>query len=385
MRDGKSGNLVLAVNSGSSSLKFGVFEEKNGDEAALFRGEASGVGRPGGKLKIVDADGQTVFSDSHSSSSQAEAFASVLEQLRKQGAESIVAVGHRVVHGGPHLRTHQSITDDVLQTLKAAIHFAPLHIPAAIALIEKSRQMLPDAGQFACFDTAFHATMPETSARFALPEELYQKGVLRYGFHGLSYESIAHRMRGKLPRRVVCAHLGSGASLVALLDGRSIDTSMGMTPTGGIPMATRVGDLDPGVLLFLMRTESMDADALEDMVNHHGGLGALSGGENDMHQLQAAMEGGDKHAALAVDIFAGATRKFIGAYAAELGGIDLLIFTGGIGEHSEFVRNRICSGLEFLGIDSSRSGTASKIAVMTSEEEVQIARHARRLMSESAA
>jgi acetate kinase len=383
MKAGKSESLVLAVNSGSSSLKFGVFKEKNGDEAVLYRGEASGIGRPDGKLNIVDADDRTVFSDGYSSSSQAGAFESVLEQLKKHGVESIAAVGHRVVHGGPHLRHHQRITNDVLKTLKAAVHFAPLHIPAAIALIEKSRELLPDAGQFACFDTAFHVTMPETSARFALPEELYEKGVQRYGFHGLSYESILHRMRGKLPSRVVCAHLGSGASLAALRDGRSIDTSMGMTPTGGIPMATRVGDLDPGVLLFLMRTEGMGADALEEMVNHQGGLGALSGGENDMRQLQQAMEHGDKRAALAVNVFAGAVRKFIGAYAAELGGLDLLIFTGGIGEHSEFVRNLICSGLEFLGIDPGRNGATPKIVVMTSEEEVQIARHARRLMARS--
>ncbi|HUY82509.1 MAG TPA: acetate/propionate family kinase [Acidobacteriaceae bacterium] len=373
-------NLVLAVNSGSSSLKFGLYEKRNGDEAVLYRGEASGIGRPDGKLKIVDAEGRTVYSDGYSSNSQAGAFESVLEQLKEQGVDSIAAVGHRVVHGGPRLRQHQRITDDVLATLKSAVHFAPLHIPASINLIEKSRELLPDAGQFACFDTAFHATMPETSIHYALPEELYKKGVQRYGFHGLSYESIIHRMQGKLPARAVCAHLGSGASLVALSDGRSVDTSMGLTPTGGIPMSTRVGDLDPGVLLFLMRTEGMDANALETMVNHQGGLGALSGGENDMRQLQAAMENGDKRAALAIHIFAGAVRKFIGAYAAELGGLDLLIFTGGIGEHSEFVRNLICKGIEFLGVDPGRDGAASRILVMTSEEEVQIARHARRLM-----
>lgn len=383
MNAGEADNLVLAVNSGSSSLKFGVYAEKNGDEAVLYSGEASGIGSPGGKLKIADSEGKTVFRDACSSKSQAGAFESVLRQLQMQGVEVIAAVGHRVVHGGPHLRRHQRITDELLRTLKASVHFAPLHIPASITLIEKSRELLPHAGQFACFDTVFHATMPETSAHFALPEELYQKGVQRYGFHGLSYESIVHRMQGKLPERVVCAHLGSGASLVALRDGRSVDTSMGLTPTGGIPMSTRVGDLDPGVLLFLMRTEGMDANALESMLNQHSGLAALSGGESDMRRLQARMESGDKQAALAVNVFSGAVRKYAGAYAAELGGLDLLIFTGGIGEHSEFVRNLICKGLAFLGFDPTRTGPESKVLVMTSEEEVQIARHVRRLMADS--
>lgn len=382
MKPGTNGKLVLAVNSGSSSLKFGLFAEKDGDEAMLYRGEASGIGHPDAELKIFDNKESLIFRDGYASKSQAEAFGSVLVDLKRQGIESIAAVGHRIVHGGPHLRRHQRITDDVLHTLKSSVHFAPLHIPAAVALIEKSKELLPDAGQFACFDTAFHTTMPETSARYALPEELYRKGVQRYGFHGLSYESILHRMRGRLPARVVCAHLGSGASLVALCEGRSIDTSMGMTPTGGIPMATRAGDLDPGVLLFLMRTEGMGANALETMVNHNGGLGALSGGENDMRYLQAAMENGDERAALAVHVFAGAVRKFIGAYAAELGGLDLLIFTGGIGEHNEFVRNLICEKLEFLGIDPRKNSPESRIIVMTSEEEVQIARHARRLMAD---
>ncbi len=384
MRGGKNDSLVLAINSGSSSLKFGLYAEEKGDEVLLYRGEASGIGRPDGKLKIVDAEGAIVYSDGYSSSSQAGAFESVLCHLNNSGVGAIAAVGHRVVHGGPHLRQHQRITDEVLKTLKAAVHFAPLHIPASITLIEKSRELLPDAGQFACFDTAFHATMPETSARFALPEELYRKGVQRYGFHGLSYESILHRMQGRLPARVVCAHLGSGASLVALREGRSVDTSMGLTPAGGIPMSSRVGDIDPGVLIFLMRNEGMDANALETIVNQRGGLAALSGGESDMRQLQVRMEQGDKRAALAVNVFAVAVRKFIGAYAAELGGLDLLIFSGGIGEHSEFVRNLICDGLEFLGIDPRRKGAGSKVLVMTSEEEVQIARHARRLMAVAA-
>lgn len=367
-------SLILAVNSGSSSLKFGIFAERAGEEAAVFRGEADGIGRTDGRLTIRGEDDALVADETYSSASQENALEAIFGALTRRGIAAPVAVGHRVVHGGPHLRQHQRITPALIQALEAATHFAPLHIPSELALIRKTEQVLPGARQFACFDTAFHATMPETSARFPLPNELYQKGVLRYGFHGLSYESVVHRLGANCPARIVCAHLGSGASLVAMRDGRSVDTSMGLTPTGGIPMATRLGDIDPGVLIFLMRNEGMDAEALETLLNHNAGLIALSGGESDMRRLQAAMENGDARARLAVEVFAGAVRKTVAAYAAELGGLDLLVFTGGIGEHSRFVRNMVCEGLEFMGIGDS------KVAVMPSEEEAQIARHCRRLI-----
>lgn len=385
MTDKTADDLILAVNSGSSSLKFGLFAERNGEEIAILKGGADGIGRPNGRLRISDAEDKVLLDDAYAMATQAGALKAILGALSKYGAGSPAAVGHRIVHGGPHLREHQRITPDLIKTLEASVHFAPLHIPAALALIRKSEQLLPDAQQYACFDTAFHATMPETSYRFALPEELYRKGVQRYGFHGLSYESVLYRLGKDLPPRVICAHLGSGASLVALRDGRSIDTSMGLTPTGGIPMATRTGDLDPGILLFLMRTEKMNANALEKLLNHQAGLTALSGGESDMRQLQTAMGKGDARATLAIHVFAGAVRKFIGAYAAELGGLDLLIFTGGIGEHSQLVRDLICQGLEFLGVDRSTEGSDSKVRVIASEEEIQIARHTRHWMRGSSA
>lgn len=367
-------SVILAINSGSSSLKFGVFAERDDDEFALFQGGADGIGRPEGRLTMLGEDDAVLVDEAHACATQQEALQSVLAALKQHGVTTPTTIGHRVVHGGPHLREHQRITAALLQTLESAMHFAPLHIPVELALICETERLLPGAPQFACFDTAFHATMPEASARFALPDELYRKGVLRYGFHGLSYESVLHRLGPECPARVVCAHLGSGASLVAMRDGRSIDTSMGLTPTGGIPMATRSGDIDPGVLLFLMRTEGLNADTLETLLNHNAGLTALSGGENDMRRLQAAMESGDQRAALAVRVFAGAVRKYIAAYAAELGGLDLLVFTGGIGEHSQFIRDMICEGLGFMGI------TTEKIRVMPSEEEPQIARQCRRLM-----
>jgi len=374
-------DLILAINSGSSSLKFGLFAHHNDDESALYQGEAENIGRPDGHISITDAAGNSVLDEPCASTTQPAALKAILDALAKSGVPPPVAVGHRVVHGGPQLRQHQRITPEVIAALEAALHFAPLHIPASLALIRETEALLPHAQQFACFDTAFHATMPDTSARYAIPDQFYREGVQRYGFHGLSYESVLHRLGPHLPSRIVCAHLGNGASLAAILNGRSIDTSMGLTPTGGIPMSTRTGDLDPGILIFLMRNNRLDAGTLETLLNRQSGLAALSGGESDMRRLQAAMESGDPNAALAINIFTTAIRKFIGSYAAELGGLDLLIFTGGIGQHSKFIRNLVCQGLEFLGIHPGQEGSGTKVLPLPSDEETQIARHARRLLS----
>ena len=264
----------------------------------------------------------------------------------------------------------------------------------ALRLIAQAEQVFPGVPQFACFDTAFHQTMPLSAARFPLPLELFDEGIRRYGFHGLSYESIVYQLGDKLPARVVIAHLGSGASLVALRNGQSVDTSMGLTPTGGIPMATRTGDLDPGVLLFLQRAKRMDADALEKLLNQDAGLKAFSGGTSDMRTLQEAADKGDANAQLAIDVFCVAIRKFIAAYAAVLEGLDMLIFAGGIGEHSAAVRGGVCEGLNFAGVlideqknrtrETTISDASSKvqIAIVPSQEDRQIARHARALMKQ---
>ncbi|HEY4048706.1 MAG TPA: acetate/propionate family kinase [Acidobacteriaceae bacterium] len=373
--------LVLAVNSGSSSLKFGLYAAKNEEEIAVLEGGADGIGQPIGRLRIEDAQNQdpqkkVLLDEKYTLAGQGEALVEIVQAVGRFSKASPVAVGHRVVHGGPHLREHIRITPAVIKTLNESVHFAPVHIPASVALIRKAEELFPDTPQFACFDTAFHATLPAVSFRFGLPTELYRKGVQRFGFHGLSYESIVRRLGPSIPSRTICAHLGNGASLAALRDGRSVDTSMGLTPTGGIPMATRSGDLDPGVLLFLMRTEKLGADDLEKLLNHQSGLIALSNGRSDMRELQDAAARGDGDALLAVNVFAGAVRKFIGAYAAELGGLDLLVFTGGIGEHSSYVRKSILEGMEFLGLNEP----SPKVKVMKSEEEVQIANHCRRLL-----
>jgi acetate kinase len=303
-----------------------------------------------------------------------------------------VAIGHRVVHGGPRLVAHQRITPAVLDELRFCVHFAPLHIPAALAMIEAATRKFPAVPQFACFDTAFHTTIPEKAARFALPGDLYDAGIRRYGFHGLSYESIVHQLGRGLPARTVIAHLGNGASIAAVKSGNSVDTTMGLTPTGGIPMATRSGDLDPGVLIYLLRERKMDADSLEALLNHDSGLKALSGGKSDMRDIEAAADAGDGRSQLAIEIFCAAIREIVAAYAAVLGGLDMLVFAGGIGEHSARVRANVCDGLAFLGvaIDPLRnaqhehrvSAPESRVSVciVGSREDQQIARHCRALL-----
>jgi acetate kinase len=280
----------------------------------------------------------------------------------------------------------------VLAELRNCVHFAPLHIPTALRLIAAAERSYPQLPQFACFDTAFHTTIPEVASRFALPRPLFDEGIHRYGFHGLSYESIVYQLGAGLPTRTVIAHLGNGASLAAVKDGRSVDTSMGLTPTGGIPMATRSGDLDPGVLLFLLRVKKMNADSLEHMLNRESGLMGISAGKSDMRDLESSASGGDQKAQIAIDMFCASIRKVIAAYGAVLGGLDVLVFAGGIGEHSARVRSSVCEGLSFFGISldgtsnqsnaSTISSNGSKVGVriVQSQEDLQIARHSRALL-----
>ena len=385
---------ILVINTGSSSLKLGVYSIVAEGVQLTVEGLADGIGHAGGTLELKDARGCILRSEKASSQSHSDALQHVTAWLGDLSHTNFSAIGHRVVHGGPKLTSHQRITPALVDNLRACVHFAPLHIPLAIELIESVEKSYPGVPQFACFDTAFHRTIPEVAARFPLPSTLFDEGIRRYGFHGLSYESIVHQMGAELPGRTVVAHLGSGASLAAIKDGRSVDTTMGLTPTGGIPMATRSGDLDPGVLLYLMRVKGLDADKLEQMLNHEAGLKAISGGESDMRKLQLAADDGDREALMAIDIFCAAVRQQIAAYAAVLGGLDMVIFTGGIGEHSAPVRARVCEGLAFLGIDLnptanlSLSGAIStpqskvQVCVIPTQEDMQIARHCRELMQQ---
>jgi acetate kinase len=369
-------DLILALNSGSSSLKFGVYDRgaDDGDEKPLLTGSAENIGQSNGALHIRPSDGSALIARECIHESQSDALATLAKKLRDHLHATPVAVGHRVVHGGPELRTHQLITPQLLDQLRSATHSAPLHIPQALKLIASAQSIFPSAAHFACFDDAFHRTIPEIASHFAIPQRYFDAGVRRYGFHGLSYESLVHHFGARLPGRAIFAHLGNGASLCALRNGVSIDTTMGFTPTGGIPMGTRSGDLDPGVFLYLVRNEKLSIDELEGLLNHQSGLFALSSGESDVKSLEETMRAHDPRAALALNIFATSVRKVIGAYSALLGGVDLLVFTGGIGEHSKYIRSLAADGLEFLGL------ATDKIQIVPAEEELQIARHCRRML-----
>src|SRR5580700_555596 len=367
-------DLIFVLNSGSSSLKFGIYQRGASDEEALLTGSADGIGHSNGALHVRSSAGKLLLRREGILESQNNALAAVAEEIRKHIHAAPVAVGHRLVHGGPRLLTHQPVTPQVLDELRSATHFAPLHIPQALSLIAAAQSLFPSATQFACFDDVFHQTMPEVASHLPLPGRYHEAGVRRYGFHGLSYESLVHHFGAKLPERAIFAHLGNGASLCAIRDHKSIDTTMGLTPTGGIPMGTRSGDLDPGVLVYLMRNGKLGANELEDLLNHQSGLYALSSGESDVKALEERAVRNDPRAVLALDVFATAVRKAIGAYVALLGRIDLLVFTGGIGEHSEHIRSAATAGLEVFGL------TADKIQPVPTEEEKQIAFHCRALM-----
>ncbi|MGA7437426.1 MAG: hypothetical protein WBW32_04760 [Luteibacter sp.] len=335
---------VLALNAGSSSLKYGLYRVEGDAVEALLSDQTDA---PGGDADPVHA---------------------IIDTLREKKLPMPDAIGHRIVHGGPNIRDHALIDDALMKHLDEAKAYAPLHVPAAVEMVKRARVAFPEAPQVACFDTAFHKTMPVVAKTLPLPAELREGGIERYGFHGLSYESIVRQLGAGIPSRVVIAHLGNGASLCAVRDGKSIDTTMGLTPTGGIVMGTRPGDLDPGILLYLMREKGYDAERLEKLVDRESGLKGLSGGTSDMRKLHAAK---DKASQLALDVFVHTARKHIAAMIASLGGLDLLIFTGGIGENDAKTRDAILAGLQWLGDVESR--------VIPTEEDAQIARHTAKL------
>lgn len=403
---------ILTINSGSSSLKLGLYRDDrssagNAAPQLLFRGATDGIGKPGGSLTITDNAGKTIHHQDAAHDSQSSAFRHAAQKLRELSGAGPDAVGYRVVHGGPQLTHHCRITPQVLETLRAAIHYAPLHIPAALALIYTASKLYPQVPAFACFDTAFHTTMPPETFTYAIPERFRSEGVRRYGFHGLSYESIVAALTPTVPARLVVAHLGNGASLCAIANGRSVDTSMGLTPTGGIPMGTRTGDLDPGVVLFLARALFLQKpndnpsdsgrgvlDNLESVLNHESGLAGLSDGISDLRQLTEAADRGSATANQAIAIFSRAIAKTVSSYAAVLGGLDMLVFTGGIGAHSVLVREQVCVQLAFLGIaldhEANRRHAATisqptgaiAVRIIPADEDGRIARHVRILLAQ---
>lgn len=360
---------ILTINSGSSSLKLGLYGDDG--ETLLLSSAVSGIGKPGSSVKMTRADGSVAAESTVRYAHLHDAFAAVATQMLQQGNETVTAIGHRMVHGGPHLTTDQLLTKRVVQILRDSVHFAPLHIPPALDLVRHVEGQFPGVPQFACFDTVFHQTMPAEASTYAIPKLYRDAGVRRYGFHGLSYESVVHALGKDVPERVIVAHLGSGASACALLHGKSVDTSMGVSPTGGFAMSTRTGDLDPGVALLLERSLAPDVpvltpDELERTVNEESGLKALAG-EADMQKLLART---DADATLAVAVFCRGVAKTIAGYATVLGGVDLLVFTGGIGEHSAAVRARVGERLQVLGVvlDGERNGAAKGAAVISADD-----------------
>ena len=403
---------ILVLNSGSSSLKAGLFvadaQANFAGERAAMTAQASGIGQGGGTLSIRDADGKELASGGYALGSQQAALAAIAAALQEHAGEGdqrgprLLAIGHRIVHGGPRLRQHTLLTPAVLDTLRQSIHYAPLHLPGSLELVEQAGKLYPGAPQIACFDTTFHRTMPAVARRLPIAEEFAAQGVERYGFHGLSYESLVAQLRAepaRLPDRIVLAHLGSGSSLCAVHRGSSVDTTMGLTPAGGIPMATRTGDIDPGVLFFLARAGRLSVDALEELVNHKAGLAAIAQGSGDMQQLEKAIgdpsAAGQADAALAFAIFATAIAKQVAALTVSLGGLDLLVFAGGIGEHSAPLRAAVLERLAPFGIRfdpdantrhaASIETAASKVPVriLPAEEDLVIASHTRRISQQT--
>jgi acetate kinase len=377
---------VLALNSGSSSLKFGLYRVGPARIQTMLAGKAESIGESKSIFRAVDSRHDELVFEAFAIASQREAIVRVGKLLADSGVPTPAAIGHRIVHGGPKLREHCLIDGTVLQQLEAAALFAPLHTPSALAVIRFAREHFPGLPQTVCFDTAFHAKLPDVARVLPIPKELRSEGIQRYGFHGLSCESIVHQLADDLPDRLVIAHLGNGASATAVKHGKSIDTSMGLTPTGGLIMGTRSGDLDPGVLVYLMRQKKLDADMLEELVDRRSGLLGISGVSSDMRQLHEA-SASNADAQLAIEMFCYAVRKQIAGMVAALDGVDRIVFTGGIGENDAAVRAAICDGLSWIGVslDPTRNESARNpidddasrctVQVLPSQEDEQIARH----------
>jgi acetate kinase len=367
----RDGAVVLAINGGSSSIKFALYRGGN-TLAQTLSGGIDRIGLAEARFSFREAPDQTSDSRPVNVRDFATAIRFLLDWLDERiGLASLGAVGHRVVHGMQHAEP-QRVTPELLAELRRIIPIDPDHLPAEIALVEAFGARLPDLPQVACFDTAFHRTMPRVASLLPIPRRYAAEGVERYGFHGLSYAFLMEELErvagAKAAKgRVILAHLGNGASLAAVREGHSIDTSMGFTPAGGIPMGTRTGDLDPGVAWYLMDREKMSAAQFNDLINRQSGLLGMSETSSDMREL-LSRESSDPRAAEAIGVFCYQIKKWIGAFAAALGGIDTLVFSGGIGENASAVRARVCTGLEFFGIDVDRARNEANAAVISGDD-----------------
>ena len=393
---------VLVLNSGSSSIKFSVYEAGDGERRKLHEGAVDGIGTDLGKFWIKDAEGKKLVDQTPALPNRSVAFKLVADALHSGDFPAPAAIGHRVVCGGPTVQENQRITPELIDEIERYTDFAPLHTPIAVYIMREALKLFPGVPNFAILDTYFHRTMPEVVTHMPIPEEYSAMGVRRYGYHGISYESIVYQLQPAVPEKLIVAHLGNGASISAIRGGKCLDTSMGLTPTGGIISGSRTGDIDPGVVLFILRkiaeTETdagKAADKLETAVGKKAGLLGVSDLSNDMRDLREAIKDGNTKARLAVDKFTWTIAKWIGSYVAELGGLDMLVFTGGIGENDIDSRAEICAGLGTLGIviDAQRNNvrgaatisaenSAVTVRVIPPAEDLIIVNHVARLLAE---
>ncbi|MEO5995714.1 MAG: acetate/propionate family kinase [Chitinophagaceae bacterium] len=380
---------ILSINGGSSSIKFSLYKINEQLEHLLY-GEIENIGSKKAKLNFNNTRDQKKESVDIEAANHNQASNHLVEWLEKQeGFVSVIAIGHRIVHGMAHTKP-ELITDDLLVELRKISAFDPEHLPEEIKLIEVFKKRYPELKQIACFDTSFHTSMPVVAKSLSIPRRYFAMGIQRYGFHGLSYAYLMEeleRVAGKetAKGKIILAHLGNGASLAAVKNGKSIDTSMGFTPTSGLPMSTRTGDLDPGVAWYLMQHENLTPKKFSRLINHESGLLGISGTNSDMREL-VKIEDTDSHAKEAIELFCYQTKKWIGSFAAALGGLDVLVFSGGIGEHWPEIRSKICDNLGFLGIKLDdikninneafiSTGTDKvKVLVIKTNEELMIAK-----------
>lgn len=362
---------VWTINRGSATLKSALYAAGNDDELLLSM-TVDSADSSGGRLKISDPSGTPLFDSPVDGRDSNAALDVILGWLGEHGFLSgLAAAGHRLVQGGPRHKEPQRITPEFLSEIEQFAPLDPDHMPAAIRGIQFIATKIPKLPQVACFDTAFHSSLPQVARMYALPRRLYDQGIFRYGFHGLSYEYVMRELatlEGELANgRVIIAHLGSGASMVAVQQAKSVDTSMGFTPLEGLVMGSRSGDVDAGALLYLLQHRKMSAKETDRLVNQESGLLGVSGTTGDMKVLLATMQQ-DTRAAEAVDLFCYRVKKYIGAYAAVLGGLDVLVFAGGIGERAPVVRKQACDGLDFLGIRLDAASNEANAAVISSQE-----------------
>ncbi len=386
---------ILVLNAGSSSVKFATFALRDGGDPALeLKGQVAGIGQGTTKLSVSDATGKKLdWGGAANLASHEDALGLLIDRLDIAARRADwLGAGHRVVHGGERFSAPLRIDGAAIEALAALIPLAPLHQPHNVTPIRALHRLLPELPQVACFDTAFHTTQPEVAVRFPIPDEYWRKGLRRYGFHGLSYEAILHalpKVAGGIPRRLIVAHLGNGSSMAAIRDGRCVASTMGFSTLDGLMMGTRPGVIDPGLLLHLLR-DGMSLERLEKLLYHESGLQGVSGLTSDMKTL---LDSADDRAKLAVAMYCYRAARELGSLAAALGGVDALVFTGGVGENAAPVRAAICDSAAWLGLDFdaaanaaggpliSRPGSRLAAWIVFTDEELTIARHTRRVLA----